>query len=300
MVPIIKIVLLFASLATASGALVPMTVKELESSKSNKLVVFHDPNVEKSVLAVGVMERLDTAGTYEAEYQYTLCDVTTPENVDAVKGHGFKEFPVIFTQTLEGGIEPYSGDLTLESFARHHEFRIMHISSDNVRRVKDSSGIGDVDGTGALMAIAAERPVLIKLYETWCGHCKKMLKHFQFVSNIATDTINNAVLVEAECSKVGGTFCNDFGVTGFPTVALIYQNQWMKYPGARTHEGMTVFLGDKSKWIMEDLPLEIVPFLPVVSKTGSLPDSNSPTTIEDTANDNAPTPITHAVKDGGM
>jgi thiol-disulfide isomerase/thioredoxin len=268
MISIIKTVLVFSCLATASGAVVPISFSALQSSKSTKLVVFHNPDVHKSTEAVAVMQALDTANTYETEYEFFFCDSSDPQNVEELKAAGFNEYPQIFIQTVEGGIEPFNGDLTTESFARYHEFRSMHITSDNVLRMKGSDGTGTVDGAAGMIELAAVRPVMVKLYEEWCGHCKKLAKHFQFVSNLPADTINDAVLVEAECSKVPNNLCTDMGVQGFPTIVLVYQGKFMKYPGARNQGAMADFLGDKSKWVFEDLPPNIAKFLPDTGDDG--------------------------------
>lgn len=195
MLSTMRIFLVAASLALVSSALIPLEFTALEKSTTQKLVIFHDPNVAKSMEKLGVLEALDTAGTYGAEYEYTVCDVTAAANVEPIKGAGFKEFPQIFTQTVEGGIEPFGGDLTAESFAKFHEFRKLDVSSDKVQRMKGSDGKGEVEGAAGVLALAAERPVMVKMYEEWCGHCKKMKKHFQFVSNLPADTINNAVML---------------------------------------------------------------------------------------------------------
>jgi thiol-disulfide isomerase/thioredoxin len=271
---IIKTALMFSCLATATGAVVPIAFSTLQSSKSTKLVVFHDPNVQKSTAAVGVMQAIDTANTYKTEYEFTYCDSSDPQNVEELKAAGFKEYPHIFVQTVEDGIEPFSGDLTIESFARYHEFRIMHITSDKVQRMKSSDGTGTVDGAAGMLAVAVVRPVMVKLYEEWCGHCKKMKKHFQFISNLAADTINNAALLEVECSKVPNNFCSDMGVEGFPTIVLVYQGRVMKYTGARNQEAMAEFLGDKSNWVFKDLPLNIAKFLPAAGDEGEVEDKD--------------------------
>jgi len=257
-----RIFLLAASLALASSALVAIEFTALQKSTTQKLVIFHDPNVAKSMEKYAVLEALDAAGTYGAEYEYTVCDVTAAANVEPIKGAGFKEFPMIFTQTPEGGIAPFGGELTAESFAAFHEFSKMEVSSDKVQRMKGTDGKGEVEGAAGVLALAAERPVLVKMYEEWCGHCKKMKKHFQYVSNMPADKTNNAVMLEVECSKVGGTFCNDMGTTGFPTVMLVFEGKAMKYTGGRTHGAMAEFLGDKSKWVMEALPAKVAAGLP--------------------------------------
>jgi hypothetical protein len=84
-----------------------------------------------------------------------------------------------------------------------------------------------------------------------------MKRHFEFVSNIEAHKINDAILLEVECSKVGDRFCDNMGVTGFPTIMLLHKGKAMKYPSARTHGAMVQFLSDKSKWVMENLPPKI-------------------------------------------
>jgi hypothetical protein len=76
-------------------------------------------------------------------------------------------------------------------------------------------------------------------------------------------------MIEIECSKVGGNFCIDFGVTGFPTLVLVFKGKYMKYTGGRTHGAMTEFLMDSSKWTMQDLPAKISQFLPAPVVNGN-------------------------------
>ena len=153
------------SLALASAVLVPIEFSALESSTSQKVVIFHDPNTKESVEKLGVMEQIDAAETYGNVYEYTVCDVTLTSNAASVLQAGFKTFPQIFTQTTDGGIEPYGADFTVESFAKFHEFRMVDLTDNNVQRVKDTDGHGDVDGIEGLLALSADRPVLVKMYE---------------------------------------------------------------------------------------------------------------------------------------
>jgi hypothetical protein len=157
--------LLVSSLVLTSSALIPMAFTSLQSSTTQKLVLFHDPKVEASMQKLGVLETLDAAGIYGTEYEYAVCDVTSDENLEVVKGAGITNSPTVFTQTIEGGIEPFPGDLTVESFAAYHKFRKTDVTEDNVIRMKDSDGKGEVDGARAMLAIASQRPVFIKMYE---------------------------------------------------------------------------------------------------------------------------------------
>ena len=156
---------LLASLSIASAVLIPLEFEALQSSTSQKVVMFHDPNNKESVAKLRVLETLDASGIYGSEYEYTFCDVTLAANTEPAKSAGFKEFPQIFTQTKEGGIEPYGADFTVESFATFHEFRMVDLTENNVQRMKDSSGVGGIDGVEGLLALAADRPVFVKMYE---------------------------------------------------------------------------------------------------------------------------------------
>ena len=163
--PTQHLLILCTIVKVASALVVPIDFAELQSSSSQKVVIFHDPNVEESVKKLGVLEQIDTANTYGSEYEYMVCDVTLAQNVDTISKAGFRKFPHIFIKTTENGIEPYGGDFSVESFAQFHKFRKMDLTENKVQRVKDTSGVGDVDGVGGLLALSADRPVLIKMYE---------------------------------------------------------------------------------------------------------------------------------------
>jgi hypothetical protein len=161
--PWLKILVLTSSLVLASTALLPIAFTSLESSKTQKIVLFHDPSLDASVELLSVLETLDSV--YGTEYEYVFCDVTSKENFEPAKAAGITGAPFIFTQTLDGGISRFPEEFTVESFAKFHTFRTTEITDDKVMRMKDSNGVGDIDGATELLSIAAERPVFIKMYE---------------------------------------------------------------------------------------------------------------------------------------
>jgi hypothetical protein len=155
------------SLSLASAVLIPIEFSALQSSTSQKVVIFHDPTSQESIAKLSVLNEIDVAETYGSIYEYTFCDVTLDQNTEAVSQAGFKEFPQIFTQTTDGGIEPYGGEFTVESFAKFHEFRMVDLTENNVQRVKDTGGVGGVDGLNALLTMSVDRPVFVKMYEVF-------------------------------------------------------------------------------------------------------------------------------------
>lgn len=161
----LKAFILASCLAITSAEMVSVAFSSLESCTIQKLVIFHDPSVPSSVEKLEVLKTLDDAGTYGTEYQFTVCDVTSLENLEKISASGMKDFPALFTQTAEAGIEAFGGDLTVESFAAFHEFRKMELTTDNVLRMKDLDGKGSVDGASAMLELASDRPVFMKMYE---------------------------------------------------------------------------------------------------------------------------------------
>ena len=85
-------------------------------------------------------------------------------------------------------------------------------------------------------------------------------------------------MLEVECSKLVGKFCTDMGLKGFPMVVLVYKGKSMAYPGARSHAAMTEFLGDESKWVLEDLPVKIAKHIPSSIISPNDTDLKPPTT----------------------
>ena len=256
-----RIILIALTAAYASCALVPMSFTALEEATGQKIVIFHDPSVAKSRELHALMVELDDSGKYGSEYQFTVCDVTTSENKKPVEEAGFKKFPRVFSQTAESGIEGWDGEFTRERFEEFHAFRKKTITNDKVRVLRHASGgTGDI-AASELGALARRKPVLVKMFEQWCTHCKKMKKHFQHASN---QLAAKAAFVEVECSKCGD-FCTKLGAKGFPTVKLLWKNQVAKYEGRRTHNALRAYIsGGASAWdALEPLTAEQMKLLGV-------------------------------------
>ena len=108
------------------------------------------------------------------------------------------------------------------------------IDEDNVVTTKKLSKI---------FRLAEEKPVFLKLFEQWCGHCKKMKKHFQHASMQPKQSVH---YVEVECSAADPELCQQFGVSGYPTVKLLAKTgegayKVHTYSGARTHRALSDF-----------------------------------------------------------
>lgn len=224
------LVFLVCCIASAFAAVEPMTFPELEADTSMKLVLFHDPSVEASNDALAVAEELSTIPEFNSMYLFKSCDVTMAENkgaADAGLTGG-----TVFTHTPEAGIDGFEGELTVDSFRSFHEFRTNDIDGDNVKNVKTLEDV---------FALTETKPVFLKMFEQWCGHCKKMKKHFQYASSQENSSVH---FVEVECSA-SGNVCQQFGVNSYPSVRLLSKMgddyRVYKYEGARTHGALAEF-----------------------------------------------------------
>lgn len=227
---IFAVLVVLSVLAVALADVEPMSFPELEADTSMKLVIFHDPNVEESNRVMAVADELSKMDEFNGQYLFKSCDVTTEENKGAADA-GLTGGSV-FTHTPEAGIDGFGGELTVESFRSFHEFRTNEIDGDNVATL---TTLPDV------FAKAETKPVFLKMFEQWCGHCKKMKKHFQYASSQENQSVH---YVEVECSAADNV-CQQFGVNSYPSVRLLAkidgEYKVYDYKGPRTHGALAEF-----------------------------------------------------------
>jgi len=95
-----------------------------------KLVLFHDPAMEKSNEAYAMMEELSNMSEFNSMYLFKACDVSTDEN-KAARDAGLTG-GTVFTHTPEGGIDGFGATLNADTFRSFHNFRTTDVEGDNV------------------------------------------------------------------------------------------------------------------------------------------------------------------------
>jgi thiol-disulfide isomerase/thioredoxin len=215
----------------------------LEESTTQKVVLFHEPGNAASDTKLGYLRAIEP--DYE-EFVFNFVDVTAARNVDGISEAGFTKFPQVFTQVLEGnGPALFDGEFTPDTFAAFHAFQTTEVTEHNVLPFD----------LALLQRQARKQPVFVKMFEQWCGHCKKMKKHFLALSNEPEGEINGVQLMEVECSKDSPVFCKRMGAKGYPSVMLVRaaedgsdELRTHVYTGQKLLPHMKAFLADQSAW----------------------------------------------------
>ena len=93
------------------------------------------------------------------------------------------------------------------------------------------------------------KPIFVKFYANWCGHCVSMNKDWKdLVKEIRNADMDFAfVSIESKAitrkiQKLISTIKGLGKVEGFPTIGLVQNKTFTSYDGARTKKGMLDFL----------------------------------------------------------
>jgi thiol-disulfide isomerase/thioredoxin len=136
-----------------------------------------------------------------------------------------------------------------------NKLEIAHITVDG-KEIDEKTNINPKEVTtqkssDVLRMFNTNKPMFIKFYANWCGHCVTIDPHWKkLVAEVKSKYADkNIAIVEVE-SKIMNADINkivsgakELGkVDGFPTVGLIHNKKWTPYNGERTTDAMLKYM----------------------------------------------------------
>ncbi len=209
-----------------------LTFDDIKEANEQMVVNFLDSSVEGDKAHMDALEALESDPLFEG-YRIAVVDKQNEANTDFFASAGFTadQLPLLFIVNEEEGVDRVPGT-TVEDLKEAMQLKKMVGDADKVATLTTTE---EIDA-----ALAEEVPVVFKLFEQWCGHCKQLAPIYVKAATV----IDNAKFVEIECSLNNDTqaFCDEREVKGFPTVATHYQGKFVEFNMARTVPGFKAFV----------------------------------------------------------
>lgn len=136
-----------------------------------------------------------------------------------------------------------------------NKLEIAHITIDG-KQIDEKTNINPKEVTtqkssDVLRMFNANKPMFIKFYANWCGHCHTIDPHWKkLVAKVQSKYADKNVAIVAVESKKMNADINEIvsgakglgKVDGFPTVGLIHNKKWTPFNGERTTEAMLAYV----------------------------------------------------------
>ena len=85
------------------------------------------------------------------------------------------------------------------------------------------------------------KPVLVKFFAPWCGHCKRLAPTYAEFSDLAATEFPELTVAEVDCTQ-NDDICGH--IQGYPTVILYRGAKQVEFEGARTIDALRKFIQD--------------------------------------------------------
>ena len=83
------------------------------------------------------------------------------------------------------------------------------------------------------------KPVFVKFFAPWCGHCKRLAPTYEEFSEVAKTEFPELTVAEVDCTQ-NREICGH--IQGYPTVILYKGDKQTEFEGARTIDALKEFI----------------------------------------------------------
>ena len=148
-----------------------------------------------------------------------------------------KGFPTIKVHKTDGTSQDYSGARTADAITAHVKSGGSKPAAKPAAKAASKADASDLGKTD-------KKHKFVAFYAPWCGHCKKMLPDWK---NLEKQHQNhpNVEVISIDCVAYPD-IAKNYGIRGFPTIALFTDGKRSDYTGGRTVEAFNDFVKNLS------------------------------------------------------
>jgi len=81
---------------------------------------------------------------------------------------------------------------------------------------------------------------MVKFFQSWCGHCIKMKPDWD---KLASNAHSSVFIADVNCGEQQD-LCEEYGVTGYPTIKYFVNGKEHDYNEGRSYEGLVDFVNE--------------------------------------------------------
>ncbi|ORX80283.1 protein disulfide isomerase [Basidiobolus meristosporus CBS 931.73] len=128
--------------------------------------------------------------------------------------------------------------LSAPLFAYAEDSDVLSLTKDSFRSVVDP-----------------EKLMLVEFFAPWCGHCKNLAPEYEQAATILKE--QDVKLAKIDCT-VEMDLCQEFDVTGYPTLKVFREGSPSEYNGPRKADGIVSYMKKQSLPALSDITLDSI------------------------------------------